>query len=257
MASPATSIETSGWLPGDALAALGFTPGGPETDYGMRWGEEHNVRVSFAPHLDREDGFLYARNAVTGRYLLLARHTTVNQAQAAWEEISARTTSPDGYLAFASLDQPNLPLHPKHARALLWHCLDRELGAYRDIDRAPDGRAHFDATHTLITYRSARVSAENLLHEAIRSDRPGADPVVVRYRIPGRPESTGRLYADDVNAAGREARRLLNLVQRHGLEAQATSVTHGHAAVAASRVPELAFAAVREPASSNAPRLSL
>lgn len=257
MTSSASESESSRWLPGDALAAMGFRSGGPETDYGMRWGEGGTVRVSYAPHPDQAGGYLYAHDAAADRYLVLARHTSADQVDAAWEEITARTSSPEGYLAFAALDQQTQPLHPKHAEALLWHCLDRELSTYRDIDRAPDGRAHFDAAHTLITYRSARVSAEHLLEEAVRAKLGGAEPVVVRYRILGRPDSTGRLYADDLTSAGAHTKKVLDLVHSHGLTAQATSVTHGHAAVAATRVPELAFAATPAPVRSNAPSLSL
>jgi hypothetical protein len=51
-----TGVLTGRWLPAPEMRAMGFVPGGPEIDCGMRWGEGGTVRVSFAPHSDRPGG---------------------------------------------------------------------------------------------------------------------------------------------------------------------------------------------------------
>ena len=98
-----TRATTRRWLSAEQMRAMGFTPGGPEIDYGTTWGERHDVRVSFAPHRDRGDGYLYAHDPGTDRYLILAAQTTPALVEPVWLELLERTASPDGYLALAGL----------------------------------------------------------------------------------------------------------------------------------------------------------
>jgi hypothetical protein len=88
-----TGVLTGRWMPADEMPAMGFVRGGPEIDYGMRWGEGRNVRVSFAPHGDCPGGYLYAHDRSADRCLLLAAHTTPDQVGAAWQELSRITVS--------------------------------------------------------------------------------------------------------------------------------------------------------------------
>jgi hypothetical protein len=240
--------NTPHWMSADELRAIGFQPGGPETDYGMRWGEQHDVRVSFAPYGDRTGGYLYAYQRSDDRYLLLATNVTPDRVDAAWHELTACTSSPDGYLALAALDDHEMPMPPRTARALLMHCVEREFDAYRTFaDAGPDQALRFEAASAVVIQRTARVSAERLLIDGARAANSGDGPVVVRYRILEEKGWTGRVAGADLAAAAAGTKEILELAAQRQLTLQATSVTHGHAVVAAPRVPELAFAATRPP----------
>lgn len=236
------------WLPSAQFRALGFEPGGPEIDYGMCWGETGNVRVSFAPYGDRDGGFLYAHDPRTDQDLLLAAHTTAERVDAAWRELGADTHTPDGYLELASLVDGAAPepMPLREAQALLSHCLDRELAAYRQcVAGTSDVPTRFDAVFNVVVQRSARVAAEDLLLDAARAVSPDAEPVIVRYRLLDEPGWTGRAAGPDLESACAMTSHAAAIAGRHELKLQATSVTHGHSTVAAARIPELAFAAHR------------
>ena len=243
--STTAGATTQRWLSAEQMRAMGFTPTAPEIDYGTTWGERHDVRVFFAPHRDRDDGYLYAHDPSTDRYLILAAHTTPAQVEDVWRELLERTASPDGYLALAVLDHGEDELmRPDQARALLWHCLGRELDARRRFTLAlPAGRP--EAASAVVIERSARVGAQRLLLGTLARHTADAGPVVVRYRMLGDPDWTGRLAAASLPAAAREARQLLDLARERGFEPQATSVTQNWTTRSAARVPELAFAAAR------------
>lgn len=235
------------WLPSAQFRAMGFEPGAPEIDYGMRWGDSRNIRVSFAPYGDRDGGFLYAHDPGTDRDLLLAAHTTPERVDAASRDLTAATASPDGYLAFVSLahDGASTPMTLREAQALLSHCLDRELTAYKGyVTGASDAPTRFDAGFDVIVQRSARVAAEDLLLDAAKAASPDAEPVVVRYRLLEEPGWSGRVAGSDLESACAVMSHAVAVAGRHDLKLQATSVTHGHTTVAAARVPDLALAAV-------------
>lgn len=256
--STATLPEAArlGWMPAEELQALGFTPGGPEIDYGMRWGETRAVRVSFAPYAERDGGYLYAQDRGTGRCLLLASDTTADKVDAAWRELTAATAEPDGYLALAALNEQ--PLSLQRARELLDDCVAREMTAYRSfVDTDTGGRARFDAAHAVVVQRAARVSAEDLLIDAARAAGDELGPVVVRYRILDESCWTGRVAGTSLEAAAEQTRGIQQAADEHQLRLQATSVTQGNTTISAVRVPELAFAATRPQVVSAAPRLAL
>lgn len=245
-----------GWMPAEELQARGFAPGGPEIDYGMRWGETRGIRVSFAPYADRDGGYLYAQECGSGRCLLLATNTTADRVDAAWRELTAVTAEPDGYLALAALNEQ--PLSLDRARELLDDCVAREMGAYRSfVDIDTDGRARFDAAHAVVVQRAARVSAEDLLIDAVHAAGDELGPVVVRYRILDESCWTGRAAGTTLGAAAEQTRSILHTADEHRLKLQATSVTQGNTTISAVRVPELAFAATRPQVVSAAPRLAL
>jgi hypothetical protein len=247
-----TTTLTGRWMPSEELQAMGFEPAGPEIDYGMRWGEHRNVRVSFAPHDDR-GGYLYAHDTAADRSLLLATHTTTSRVDAAWQELTASTSSPDGYLALAALDSVDGPMPVEQSRELLLHCLDREMDAYAAFTAAgTDGPARFDLAHALIIHRSARIAAEGLHVDAARAVSEDCEPVVIRYRVLAETSWTGRLAATNLDTAASDVRHVLDLAEGHHLTMQPTSVSHGHSTVAAARVPELDFAVHRrEPPSAD------
>jgi hypothetical protein len=252
----AITTSTPHWMPAQELRALGFEPAGPEIDYGMRWGEQQCVRVSYAPHAERNDGYLYAYDRVSDRYLLLATHTTPQTVDAAWRELNACTTAPDAYLALAALDEQPLPID--QAQALLLHCVAREFSAYRDFAEASnDAPVRVDAAHAVVVQRSARAAAEQILLESISAARPEAAPVIVRYRITEESSWTGRVAGLDLNSVAQILRQVDQLGRQHDLSVQATSVTQGNATVAAARVPELGFACTHVPVIAEAPRLAL
>jgi hypothetical protein len=238
--------EAPRWLPTGELRALGYVPGGPETDYGLRWGESEDVRVSFAPHRNRPGGFLYAHDPRTDRCLLLAAQTTREQVDTAWHQLITESTAPDGYLALAALDQPPAAMSNEQARELLLHCLDRELRAYHQFVTADVCEpTRFATAFTAVVHRATRVSAEQLLIEAARDQSPGTGPVIVRYRLLDEPGWTGRVAGPDLPAAVATTEHAVHLADRHHVTMQATSVTHGQTTLAAARVPELAFAVPR------------
>jgi hypothetical protein len=244
------------WMPGAELRDLGFIAAGPEIDYGMRWGEERSVRVSYAPQADLEHGFLYAYDKLRDRYLVLAAHTTPHAVQVAWSELEACTASPDAYLALASLD--DRPLTLERARALLLHCLAGEFTAYREfIGTDVSGRVRVDAAHAVVVQRSARVSAEKLMLQSASAANPEGAPVVVRYRVAGERGWVGQVPDTDLNSAVVGMRRVADFARCHDLSVQATSVARGHATVAAARIPELEFVATPAPLSRGVPQLGL
>jgi hypothetical protein len=261
MSTAATaSVSTPRWLPSEQFRAMGFEPGGPEIDYGMRWGERGDIRVSFAPHGDHNGGFLYAHDPATDRCLLLAAHTTADRVGAAWRELISYTVSPDGYLALASLDHDVVapPMSVGQAQGLLLHCLDRELIAYQDyVIGSDDVPTRGDAAFGVIVQRSARVSAEQLLVDAARAEGTDAEPVVIRYRMLEEPGWSGSVAGVDLESARLATKNLLEVARRHHLTLQATSVTHGHSAVSAARVPELALAATRPSLAANVPTIGI
>ena len=244
------------WMPAEELKDLGFTPGGPEIDYGMRWGEQQCVRVSYAPHIEHDDGYLYAYDGAIDRYLVLAAHTTPHAVEAAWRELTACTSAPDAYLAFAALDEQPLPMDQAHD--LLLHCVDREFSAYRNFSESIiDAPVRFDAAHAVVVQRAARVAAEQILVASVSVAKPEDAPVVIRYRITDENSWAGRVAGPDLESTADTLRSIDQLGQQHGLTVQATSVTQGHATVAAARVPELDFARVAEPPRANCPHLAL
>src|SRR5437868_10082516 len=92
------------WMAVGEMHALGFDQVTPEIDYGTSWGEQGQVRVSFAPHADRDGGFLYAYDRAADRYLVLAGQTTPDQVEGVWRELLDRMSMPDGYLVLSVLD---------------------------------------------------------------------------------------------------------------------------------------------------------
>jgi hypothetical protein len=253
MSNTVTAATLTGrWMPTEELQAMGFEPSGPEIDYGMRWGEHRNVRVSFAPH-DESGGYLYAHDSATDQALLLATHTTASRVDAAWQELTASTSSPDGYLALAALDGDDAPMPVKQSRELLFHCIDREMDAYTAFTAAgTDVPTRFDLAHALIVKRSARIAAEGLHVDAARAVSEDREPVVIRYRVLAETSWTGRLAATNLDTAASDVRHVLDLAEGHHLTMQPTSVSHGHSTVAAARVPELDFAVHRrEPPSAD------
>jgi hypothetical protein len=256
--SASTSADASNrrWLPANEMRAIGFSPGGPEIDYGMRWGPRRDIRVSFAPCGDDERGFLYAHDPRSDRYQLLAAHTTRDRVDAAWRELMACTESPEDYLALAALDEA--PLSVGEAGALLLHCLDREMAAYRDyLTAGSDAQTRFDAAQAVVVQRSARVAAEQLQIAAARAGSAESEPVVVRYRVLDEAGAAGRVAGASLESAVVELGRVAEVAGRHQLELRATSVTHGHATMSAARVPELAGVASWAPINATAPRLGL
>lgn len=250
------TTTTPRWIPADELRARGFTPAGPEIDYGMRWGQQQCVRVSYAPYADQNEGYLYAYDRASERYLLLATHTTPQAVDAAWRELNACPTAPDAYLAFAALDQQ--PLAFGDARTLLLHCVDRELSAYREfVDSSSDAPVRIDAAHAVVVQRSARVAAEQILAESAGAACSPESPITVRYRVIEENGWSGRVAAPDLEHGVDLMRSIREIGQQHNLTIQATSATQGNSTVAAARVPELEFACPRAALTADAPRLAL
>ena len=101
---------TNEWMSADSWAAL--AAGGPELDYGMRWGATRSVRVSYAPHphADRLDrGLLYAYDAATDRYQILAADIRGVDVEVAWQRLIARRDALADLSALTRLLPANKP----------------------------------------------------------------------------------------------------------------------------------------------------
>jgi hypothetical protein len=255
-ASTTTSHANRRWLSAAEFHGLGFEPTRPEIDFGMTWGDHHQVRVSFAPYGDGEDGFLYAYDRSADRYLLLAAHTQADRVQAVWHELLERTAAPDGYLAFAVLDHHDNSMRPDQARSLYWHCVGREFEARAKFAMV-GADERFGAANAVVIERTAREAAEQLLLGAIAAGYPGTNPVAARYRVLDQHAWTGYVIAQSVPAAAQETQRLINVAARHGFRPQLTAVTQGWTTVSADRIPELEFAAARPTVSLDAPSVGL
>lgn len=76
----------------------------PDIDYGMRWGDHRRIRVSFSPRRNDPDrGSLYAYDATTDRYSLLAADIHATEVDAAWRTTLAADPDPTDYLSFVQL----------------------------------------------------------------------------------------------------------------------------------------------------------
>jgi hypothetical protein len=201
---------------------------------------------------------LYAHDRATQHFLLLATRTTPDQVQSAWLDLNSLTTSPDGYLAFASLEGAP-PLSPAvEAGQLLLRCVEQEMAAYDEfVATGPDHALRFDAAYAVVVQRSARIAAEDAQIDAVRSAAADNGPVVIRYRVLGESGWTGRVAGESLQSAADDARRVHAIGERHGLVTQATSVSQHHAVISAARVPEVAFMLHLPEVPSSAPRLEL
>lgn len=236
--------DTLTWITADELCALGFAPGGPETDLGMRWGSSATIRASYAPHIDRSGGYLYAHDPSTDRYALLCPETTRDAVDSAWRLVLESPDLEDGHLALADIVDGERSLRSAHARALWLHCVEQEFTARRDYDTVKqDPTLRVDAARTVVISESARCAAEQLLHDACVASG-AVEPVSIRYRIPTWPHWSGRVTAPELSAGVSDLIEVRAAARRAGYQAQATSVTHGHSVVSAARVPEVQFAAL-------------
>lgn len=250
------AADTTHWMSPEGMRNLGFPRTGPEVDYGTGWGHNHSIRVSYSPYAGADDGFLYAYNKISDRYLLLAAHTTPAAVEAAWRQLNAGTPAPEAYLAFAALDQQPLPY--EQARSLLLHCVGREFAAYRDFTSVGvDGQLRVDAAHTVVVQRSARVSAEQILIDSARAESIEAPPVIVRYRVPDEKGWVGQVAGTDLGSAVYAMRSVHELALGRGMAVQATSVAQGRVNAAAARVPELDFARGRTSPTLSSPLIDL
>jgi hypothetical protein len=111
------------WMSPQDWQAMSGAGSGPESDYGMRWGIDQNVRVSYAPFTGagwEGSGRLYAFEPSSARYALLADVTTQSEVDAAWDWLVARHGG-DGLIDFtewtALLEQESTPVVPATADA--------------------------------------------------------------------------------------------------------------------------------------------
>ena len=243
------------WMTSSAMRAAGFTPSGPEIDFGMRWGEHGTVRVSFAPVEAHGRGFLYAYDSGANRYLVLAPATTERQVEKARRELQPYLDVPEAYLALTAVAHREAPMSIEHARDLLVHCVDRELAALSSVrSAAANTPVDFEAARALIVQRSARIAAESLLRDSAGSE---AEPVVVRYRIPQDRTWSGQIAERTVDRAAELTHRVSEVAEQRGLQLQATSVAHGWSTIAATRVPQLEFLTRRPELTLDAPQLAM
>ena len=82
-----TNSFSQQWMTEDELRSLGFSSQAPEVDFGMRWGEDGHVRVSFAPGVDGTRGYLYAHDRRKNLTLLLARDVSIEEVDSTWRTL--------------------------------------------------------------------------------------------------------------------------------------------------------------------------
>jgi hypothetical protein len=232
------------WITTAHLAAQGYRSGGPELDFGANWGEHHTVRVSFAPHAERPDGYLYAHDRSTDRVAVLCPATTAGAVDQAWNMVLGDPPMSDGHLLLADILNER-SLRPASAEALWRHCLVRELDARSAFDAvAAEPNARLGTAAAVVLAMAARASAEQLHIDAIGSACEQL-PVVVRYQVQDRSPWSGRVAASDVAAAADVVSDLRDQFARRGRVLHATSVSAGHVVVDAERVPALAELGLR------------
>jgi hypothetical protein len=99
------------WVTATEWAESGFDDHGPEIDYGMRWGPNRNIRVSYSPNTGQGlpgHGRLYAHDPTHNRYTLLAADTTDAAVDTAWNTLLDRLPIADALVDFTEL----IPLIP-------------------------------------------------------------------------------------------------------------------------------------------------
>jgi hypothetical protein len=84
--APAASTGWPQWLgPGAFRAKYGHVPG-VDRDYGMRWGEKGNQRISWRAPLDASRGLLYAYDPLWDEYQVLATDVPGQAVEAAFKQ---------------------------------------------------------------------------------------------------------------------------------------------------------------------------
>jgi hypothetical protein len=221
------------WMRKDDLAAMGYSAGGVEVDYGMRWGVDKNIRVSYAPYADpeRDGGFLYAYEPGSDRYALLRPDTTPEQVDAVWTLTMTRSPiSRASYVELAGLIADEGQVSTTQAQRTLAQCIDREMAArtaFAELDdAAPDS---LDGARQWFLSSQARSAAEALLIDALNvAGGPSTAPFVITYRI-GEQSSwtTGRLAAQDWDSLMAAVSELYEIAERHHVAAYAESLSRG------------------------------
>lgn len=222
-----TSDTNLAWMSGDELAQLGFALGGPERDYGMRWGQNNTVRVSYAPHADadRSGGFLYAYDKAGDRYALLSPDTTPEEVELTWPYL-ASVDEPEGYRRLVQLLARVEPMHLDDARELLSHCLDRELGAVRARDEPESGPLTRPALASHALYgRAARLAAQDLLLDAVAAAEP-EQFLVVEYRATGADNLVGHVASLSPRSAVEDIALVRRIAAEHGYDIDVVNFTH-------------------------------
>jgi hypothetical protein len=227
------------WMTDSEFAAAGHSPHGPEIDYGMRWGHNNEVRVSFAPTSDNGTGYLYAYDKLRKRCALLCESTTFAEVEAAWRALIDEPVKGNDFLLIA--DAVDAASRIEEAQTVWLHCVEQELAARHDY-RAPAGDAEdrFEAGRQIVIAECARAASESVLIEALSSPgQPFGPPAVVRYQVLEQDNWTGRVAGADLAAAVEAAMQVQKLAECYDFTFQATSMRHGNTVLAAARVPEL------------------
>lgn len=230
------------WVTEHDFALAGFTPSGPETDYGMRWGERESIRVSFAPQSGPDLGYLYAHDRQIGRVQLIVADANRAEVDDAWNLLRDLPKFEHSYRAFAALINGESELTPAHARALWDRCIQGELDARRSYRAEAEPSMRRELGRAVVISERARTSAETIARDSIAHAIQG-EPIVVRYRFAEWPGWFGRYAAQDVGGAADQARDFDRMAKTAGFSLQVTSASCGHRVVSAPRVPALAFVA--------------
>ena len=85
-------------------AAYGHLPG-IDRDYGMRWGERHEQRISLRRTADANDGLLYAYDPTWDEYALISTHAPADAVEATFAQavqVDVHMTVPQFAEIFAS-----------------------------------------------------------------------------------------------------------------------------------------------------------
>ncbi len=240
MTTTMTTCNDLEWMAADELASLGFAPGGPERDYGQRWGDDHSVRVSYAPHRDpdRTGGYLYAYDKTHDRYALLAADTTSEDVERVWPYL-AGVDEPQGYRNLVELLTRPEPMRTDVAKTLLMHCLDRELAAQRALDSTSRALTSPAVASHAMYGRAARMAAQDLLLDAVSAVEP-EQFLVIEYRIPYAGNLVGHLATMSPRTAVVDVADVRRLAAHHDYEMAVVNFVHRGMTidVTADKVPQ-------------------
>ena len=85
-AAPAAAPASPQWIGPQAFSAqYGHTPG-VDRDYGMRWGDRGDQRISWRASLDANTGLLYAYDPLWAEYKVLGTHVPRQAVDAAFKQ---------------------------------------------------------------------------------------------------------------------------------------------------------------------------